>query len=355
MRYGPEITPDKAISAVPTDIPPFEAVQVTPRKATCGRLLVMIDRDRFGLRGSVKLYELRRTWYSRGCGPDVCETQERNDVTVVEFRPDGSLERHWYKNPPPNSSEWTNFYEYNDGNQLTIVRGEQGGTIAITRRYEYDSAGRISHIIMPAKDGKQRVAETYSYEADGRKTKIVHIDPELPSGGTMFGVDGTDAAYGAPGATSITSIYDEHSRPIEHLFHDSTGELVTRIDLRYDERGNLVEEVCTHQKIPADIVAHISPEQLEAVQMMFTFRRRHCYDEQDRRIETSYMVPNDLDRETCAYNDYGDVISQISESSHTEYTIGEEGGPTPKPDSTRSHRSQTQFRYQYDSHGNWIE
>src|SRR5207249_3043185 len=166
----------------------------------------------------------------------------------------------------------------------------------------------------------------------------------------------TDAAYGAPGATSITSIYDEHSRPIEHLFHDSTGELVTRIDLRYDERGNLVEEVCTHQKIPADIVAHITPEQLQAVQMMFTFRRRHCYDEQDRRIETSsYMVPNDLDRETCAYNDYGDVISQISESSHTEYTIGEEGGPTPKPDSTRSHRSQTQFRYQYDSHGNWIE
>jgi len=37
----------------------------------------------------------------------------------------------------------------------------------------------------------------------------------------MFGVDGTDAAYGAPGATSITSIYDEHGRPIEHLFHDT--------------------------------------------------------------------------------------------------------------------------------------
>ena len=73
------------------------------------------------------------------------------------------------------------------------------------------------------KDGKQRVAETYSYEADGGKRKIAHIDPELPSGdcGTMFGVDGTDAAYGAPGATSITSIYDEHGRPIEHLFHDS--------------------------------------------------------------------------------------------------------------------------------------
>ena len=212
----------------------------------------MTDRDRFGLRGSVKSCQLHRTWYSRGCGPDACQTEERNDVTVVEFRPDGSLERRWYKNPPPNSSEWTNFYEYNDVNQLTIERVEQGGTITITKLYEYDSAGRIAQIIMPDKDGQQRVAETYSYDADGRKKKIVHIDPELPSGGcgTMFGVDGTDAAYGSPGATSITSIYDDRGRPIEHLFRDSGGELITRIDLRHDERGNLVEEVCSQQKAP---------------------------------------------------------------------------------------------------------
>src|SRR5689334_4067593 len=114
--------------------------------------------------------------------------------------------------------------------------------ITITKLYEYDSSGRISQIIMPNKDGQQRVAETYSYEADGRKKKIVHIDPELPSGdcGTMFGVDGTEAAYGSPGATSITSVY-EHGRPIDHLFHDSGGELITRIDLHHDQRGNLVE------------------------------------------------------------------------------------------------------------------
>src|ERR1700733_14980179 len=137
----------------------------------------MTDRDRSGLRGSVKLCELHRTWYSRGCEPDACETEERNDVSVLEFRPDGSVERHWYKNPQPNSSEWTNVFEYKDGNRLTIVRGEQGGTVTITRSYEYDSAGRVSCLTMPDKDGKQRVAETYTYEADGRKKKIVHIDP----------------------------------------------------------------------------------------------------------------------------------------------------------------------------------
>ena len=36
------------------------------------------------------------------------------------------------------------------------------------------------------------------------------------------------------------------------------------------------------------------------------------------------MAPNELDQQTFAYNDHGDVISQVSESSHTEYSFGEE-------------------------------
>jgi len=67
------------------------------------------------------------------------------------------------------------------------------------------------------------------------------------------------------------------------------------------------------------------------------------------------MAPKDIDLETSVYNDHGDVITKISESSHMEYTFGEEGTLTAKPDSTRSHRSETQFRYRYDPHGNWIE
>jgi len=318
----------------------------------------MTDRDRFGLRGSVKLCELYRTWYSRGCGPDTCETVERSDVSIVEFRRDGFVQCRWYKNPAPNSSEWTNLYDYNDANQLTAVRIEQGGTIRIQQAFEYDSAGRVSRIILHDEDGGQRIAETYSYEPDGRKTKITHIDPKWSSGdsATMFGVDGTDVSYAAPGATNITSIYDASSRPIEHLFRDSDGNLVTRVELRYDERRNLVEEVRSQQKLPPEMIVDFSPEQLEAVRMLFTFRRHHRYDDQNRRIETSSNVaPKDLDRETFAYNDHGDVISQISESSHNEYDFGKDGGLMPKPDSTRSNRSEAQFRYQYDPLGNWIE
>src|SRR5215471_19031413 len=284
----------------------------------------MTDRDRFGLRGSVKLCELHGTRYSRGCGPDARETEERNDLTVLEFRRDGSLQRRWSKNPAPHTSEWTNSYEYNGANQLLAVRTEQGGTITITRLYEYDPAGRISQMTMPDKDGRRRVAETYSYEADGRKKKIVHVDPELPSGdcGTMFGVDGTDAAYAAPGTTRITSVYDERGRATEHLFHDKSGELLIRIDFRYDERSNLVEEVCTPQKLSNEMAADFGTEQLEAVRMTFTFRRYHRYDEDDRRIETLLTVaPSDHDQKNLVYNDHGDVILEISESSHAEYSF----------------------------------
>src|SRR5262249_36272891 len=156
--------------------------------------------------------------------------------------------------------------------------------------------------------------------------------------------------------TSITSVYDERDRPTEHLFRDSGENLVTHVELRYDERGNLVEEVCAQQKLPPEMIVAFSPEQLEAVRMLFTFRRHHRYDEQNRRIQTSSnMAPNDFERQTFAYNEHGDVISEISESSHSEYDFGEHGGLTPKPDSTRSNRSEAQFRYQYDSFGNWIE
>src|SRR5262249_12562179 len=127
-------------------------------------------------------------------------------------------------------------------------------------------------------------------------------------------------------------------------------------NLRYDERGNLFEEVCSPQKLPTEMPAQFSQEQLEAVRMLFTIRRRHRYDEQNRRVETSVnMAAQDTDLQTFAYNDYGDVIETIAESSYTDYALGEEGALSAEPDSARSHRSETRFRYQYDPRGNWIE
>jgi len=49
------------------------------------------------------------------------------------------------------------------------------------------------------------------------------------------------------------------------------------------------------------------------------------------------------------------VDKEGKESSHAEYSFEEEGELIPKPNSTRSQRFETQFRYEYDPNGNWIE
>src|SRR5881396_1650963 len=94
----------------------------------------MIDRDRWGLRGQVRSCRLQRTWFSRRCGADLCETEERGDTTIVEFRPDGSLARRWQHNP--DGSEWTSMYEYNGAGQLETVRTENGASQFDVQRYE---------------------------------------------------------------------------------------------------------------------------------------------------------------------------------------------------------------------------
>jgi len=274
---------------------------------------------------------------------------------MFDFRPDGLLSRHFQSNPQP-SLEWANSYEYNEQNQLVRIITEQGGSVIGTRVSEYDSDGRISRVFATGQSGNSRLAEEYSYGPGEIKKKVVHIDPQLTIGGcaTLFGVDGTDAGYSAPGATSITSIFDALGRPAEHLFHDSSGELVGRLDFRYDERSNLVEEAFTYLNLPPELTANLNEQQKDALRKMFG--RRHRYDARNRRIETSSNpAPADHDITTFGYNDHGDVISQVSDISHAEYDLSESGVLVQSPQPARSHRSETSFRYQYDSENNWVE
>jgi YD repeat-containing protein len=261
----------------------------------------------------------------------------------------------------PNSAEWTTLHKYSESDQLLRVRVEQGGTVTYSKVYEYDSPGRLTRVLETDKEGRQRVAEKRWHEPDGSKRKItyIYIDPAIPAGTSMmYGVDGTDAGYSAPGATQITSIYDQLGRPIEHLFQDGDGRLVTRVEFCYNEQGNLIEEVYEPQTLalPSEMGAELDPDQREAIRTMLTFHRRHRYDGQGRKVESwQGRPPDDFYRNTFAYNDHGDLISDISESSNAAYDLEEDGAFKPKPDTTRSHRAETRLQYQYDSYGNWIE
>ncbi|HEU4691997.1 MAG TPA: hypothetical protein VFS23_26730, partial [Vicinamibacterales bacterium] len=65
----------------------------------------------------------------------------------------------------------------------------------------------------------------------------------------MYGVEGTDVACSAPGATTSTTIYDECERPSEVSFHDANDALVSRVvfservTVRYDDFDNPVQEI----------------------------------------------------------------------------------------------------------------
>jgi YD repeat-containing protein len=82
----------------------------------------MTDRERWQLHGPVGSCRFERRRYSRRCGADTCEVEERGDATTVDFRFDGNLSRQSHHNP--DGSEWTSTYEYDDRGRLIRMRTE---------------------------------------------------------------------------------------------------------------------------------------------------------------------------------------------------------------------------------------
>jgi YD repeat-containing protein len=322
----------------------------------------MTDRDRWGLRGRVQTCRLQRVWYSRRCGAELCETEERGDATLVEFRPDGSLARRWHHNP--DGSEWTSIYGYDGSSRLVTLRSENAAGPVESQRYEYDDAGRLIRIVAQAADGSDRVTESYEYDASGRQKKTFHVDLTVQRSDTMYswGVEGTDSGYSAPGAATLTILHNMRDQPTELLFSDRGGRTLSRVEFVYDEMGRLVEEAQTMvtEALPPEVVAGLSSAQLEALRALFgagTARRVHGYDAQGHRIETHTSMFGALggDSKTMTYNDHGDQIEEIWKHEQRDYNIDDEGRLSDSPSRERVSRTEARFHYNYDARGNWIK
>ena len=109
---------------------------------------VMTDRERWGLKGPVHRCEVERTWYSRKCASDPCETEGRSDRNTLEFGRDGKLMRQTHVNP--DGSKWDAISEFDDAGQLMSVRSESGSRSANVQLYEYDNLGRLARVIARA-------------------------------------------------------------------------------------------------------------------------------------------------------------------------------------------------------------
>jgi hypothetical protein len=273
---------------------------------------------------------------------------------TVEFRPDGSLVRHWRQKP--DGSEWTITHAYDDAGRLVSIQEESSSGANHLRLHEYDQAGRLMRLLFRNSDGSERTIETYSYDAEGRKTKT-HAAPRLPNYG--YGIEGSEAFYSAPNAARITTIYNRADRPEELFFQDATGALLSRVDFRYDESGNLIEEAQTNIDSPllSSVREQLNAEQLQAVRGLIAgpnLHLRHRYDALGRKIETLTSLFGSLstERAVMEYNQYGDLVAQTSEDETHSYGLDDEGQLAEGPVS-RKH-SETRFRYEYDVHGNWF-
>jgi YD repeat-containing protein len=317
----------------------------------------MTDRERWQLRGPVRSCRLERRWYSRRCGAGTCDTEERGDATTLHFRPDGNLSRRSHHNP--DGSEWASTYDYDDNGRLTHWRAEAADGVA--RFYEYDNAGRLVRVFDRNGDG-DRTVETYEYDGSGRKSKTLHADVAAQRSNMHYGVEGTDSAYSAPGAASVTTIYNHRDQPAQLLFRDPAGRELSRVEFRYDDAGQLIEEAQTSSEevLPREMLASLNPAQLQAVRGLFglggdSTRRTHGYDEHGRRVETrSNIGLLGRDRKTVTYNEHGDPLVQVFEHEEREYGMDEEGRIADSPTRTNVSRSETRLRYDYDGHGNWI-
>ena len=312
----------------------------------------MTDRERWNLRGPVQSCLVERTWYLRRCKADACETEERADNGTVEFRTDGSLARAKSRNS--DGSEGKRDYEYDDRGRLLKIRIENAGR-ADEQVFEYDPAGRVARLIARPHDGGERLVESYEYDGAGRKKKTFFVDEASRHALNAWGVEGTDAAYGAQGAATIITFYDERDQPGEVVFLDSDSQELTRVELRYDEAGRLVEEVQSKYTLPAEMLACFDEAQKETVRAAFSARRTHRYDELGRRVQTRLqMGPLGGDAKTVIHNDYGDPIREITEHEQREYGMDDEGHFSPAPTKETVHRSEARFLYEYDASGNWV-
>jgi hypothetical protein len=321
----------------------------------------MTERDRWGVRGSVQTCRIQRTWYSRRCGADACEAEERGDITFVEFRADGSLAQRSHRNP--DASEWTTTYTYGDTGRLATVRTENNGVIFDLQLFEYDTSGRLLRVIVRPTDRGDRLAESYEYDGAGRKKKTFFVDlaAQRPDTQYSWGVEGTDSYYSAPGAATLTTLYNEHEQPIDLMFRDEEGRLLSRVEFGY-EGGHLVEEAQTviADTFPPEMLTSMNLAQRETMLALLgandePIRRLRRYDDQGRRAETrSRMGPLGGDRKTVVYNDQGDPIKEVFEHDEREYGIDEEGQLSGSPTTQSTNRSEARLRYDHDAHGNWL-
>ncbi len=272
--------------------------------------------------------------------------------TSVRFRPDGQISGREFFNPDGSVARTTCLY--NEAGQILETTFQvNDGRISKTAS-SYDPSGRIVRTVVIDESGTVSESEIYSYDSSGRKTKIQFL---MKVGGDIVysvDVEGAVPLFGASGAATMTTVYDDHDRATEVLVHDASHRLLRRMTVTRDTAGRVVTEEVQAGTLPLfpeieDKLKDAPPEDRESLKAALAaafgpsnalLTTTYAYDQKGRRVELivrmGLLVAH---RSTFRFDDHDNPIEEISEDTGSE----------------SSHKQHDRSIYKYDAEGNWTE
>ena len=317
----------------------------------------MSDRDKAGLRGPVKTV-LEEDTLSLAHGQQLL-------TTTTKYTPDGRILEEGAKNP--DGSEWvTSYTYYADGRLLKTVSGKVGSAADSQTTYLYDDARRLVGV-----ESGDNVKLSYQYDEKGRKSAIESYDSKpLPPNRAYARWEGTELGFAPSPGGKITTMYNEQGVATGAQFYDAEGNLVGHIVRKFDTEGRVIAEEQTADapqvNLPEEFRSKLNPEQMKSVGAMIAGAQNstisYSYDAQGRVTERHKSGGFGEQVTVTKYNEYGDKASEretaIMRPDTGPWGLTETGAFIPEgkqnpPQPPLS--SETQYTYQYDQYGNWIE
>ena len=262
-------------------------------------------------------------------------------VSSVMFRRDGQISEHESRNPDGSIVRWSRLYD--PAGRITEESQTHTGDGLETRlTYAYDQQGRLTEKVALEHDGARRQVEACTYDGAGRKmTRTFLAAPNTHVVIDTHGVEGSDIAYGAPGAVTCSVTHDHHDLPSEATFHDADGAAIRRIVFVRDSDGRVLSET-------APFGAKMAFGEQLALAVTYS------YDANGRVVERIMRMGNlSEDHTTFQYDDFDNPTSEACESIRREIDVNDNGVATATQQETRVHYHR--FDYIYDARGNWVE
>jgi YD repeat-containing protein len=292
--------------------------------------------------------------------------QAARHSNLVRFHPDGKIDESEAYNPDESIAR--SRYIYDAAGRLEELRFEMNAAATGKAVYTYDEHARLARVVSVDQSGKQRESESYTYTEDGKKIKVYFIPRQEPDVAFGYGIEGTTNAYSAPGATTITTRYDDRGQPGEVFFYDDGRRLLRRVIFTRDSTGRLIrEEMHFGERIPfpemEKELENASAEDREATAAMLRnlfgpkkvrSSTTYAYDTKGRLVERRMRTGQLSDRcTTFRYDDHDNPIEETTRHTSREMQMDEEGNLRPTKENTN--RQSVRFEYRYDAQGNWTE